>query len=341
MKVYLFISFIFLSISSLASGGNRKGDTTHIFNKIDTTYIEDYHDMFTLRTIAVTRYNNFTLTDNVSGAKMEYGINDNLNMGLGLSIKSIGIEYQQKIYGNSFQFALATGGNTRRFIYDVYFRYTKGFRTKNRFVIGNDSLTGKPVWEYIYRPDIANYNAGFNFLYVFNNKQFSSAAPYSFTQRQKKSAGSLLLGTYALLYGLTADTVLFQDSLRKSFQPELQFNNASSYTWGISCGYTYTLVIGKYWYVNIATVPGISFQGFYSTNAYDQSAYQNGSVGLTLQSRFSIGFNKKFNYLGLCYAANNYLINNDSRSSLNYKFSSIRIYYGHRFDIRNFLKKRL
>ena len=56
MKGYLFILFVFLSISSFAEEGNPKGDTTHIFNKIDTTYIEDYHDMFTLRTIAVTRY---------------------------------------------------------------------------------------------------------------------------------------------------------------------------------------------------------------------------------------------------------------------------------------------
>ena len=327
-------------MTSFADGRHRKGDTTHIFNKIDTAYIEDYHDMFTLRTIAVVRYNNFTLKDNISGAQMQYGINDNLSMGLGLSFKSIGIEYQQKIYGNSYQYALATGGNSRRFIYDIYGRYTKGFRSHDRYLTG-DTLLGKPVWDYIYRPDVTNYNAGFNFLYVSNNKQFSSSAPYSFTQRQKKSAGSLLIGTYALVYGLTADTVMFPDSLRKSFQPELQFKNASSYTWGISCGYTYTLTIGKHWYLNISTVPGLSFQGFYSTNAYDYTPYQKVSVGLTLQSKFSFGFNKKLNYLGLCYAANNYFINNDSKSSLNYKFSSIRIYYGHRFDIRKFLKKRL
>ena len=340
MRTLYSILFLFISTASFADGRFRKGDTTHVFNKIDTNYIEDYHDMFTLRTIAVTRFNNFTLTDNISGAKLQYGINDNLNMGLGLSFKSIGIEYQQKIYGNSYQFALATGGNSRRFIYDVYFRYTRGFRSRERYLTG-DTLLGKPVWDYIYRPDIENYNAGFNLIYVFNNKQFSSAAPYSFTQRQKKSAGSLLLGTYALLYGLSADTVLIPDSLTKSFQPELQFNNASSYTWGVSCGYTYTLVIGKFWYVNIATIPGISFQSFYSTNAYDKSSYQNNSIGLTFQSRFSIGFNNKLNYLGLCYSANNYLIDNDSRSSLNYKFSSIRIYYGHRFDIRKFLKKHM
>lgn len=324
-----------------ADGRHGKDDSLHMYQKIDTTYIKDYHDIFTLRTIAVIRFNNFTLTDNVSGAKMQYVLNDNLNMGLGLSFKGIGIEYQAKIYGKSYQYALATGGNSRRFIYDVYFRYTKGFRTHDKYVLSLDSL-GKPaLYDYIYRPDITNYNAGFNFLYVFNNKKFSSAAPYSFTQRQVKSAGSLLLGTYALLYGLTCDTVLFQDSLKNKFQPELQFNNASSYTWGISCGYSYTIVIGKYWYVNIATVPGISFQSFYSTNAYNSTSYQKGSIGATLQSRFSFGFNKKLNYLGVCYAANNYFINNDSKSSLNYKFSSFRIYYGHRFDIRKFLKKHL
>ncbi|MEK6882687.1 MAG: DUF4421 family protein, partial [Nanoarchaeota archaeon] len=46
-----------------------------------------------------------------------------------------------------------------------------------------------------------------------NNKRFSSSAPYNLTQKQKKSAGSLLLGTFGSLYAIDADSLIFPDSL--------------------------------------------------------------------------------------------------------------------------------
>ena len=337
------------SLSVWADGRHhKKNDTLYIYQKIDTTFIEDLHDMLNVRAIAVKRYNKFSITDNISSSKLEYEINDDLNMGLGFSFKSIGLEFQytppginnnNAKYGKSAQYALSTGGNSRRFIYDAYYKFSQGFHTTSAYKIPSTNVGASPEYADIYRPDIRNYNAGFNVLYIFNNKRFSSSAPYSFTQRQIKSAGSLLLGTYALLYGITADSAIFPDSLKRFFQPAVQFKNASSITWGISCGYTYTLVYRKYWYVNIFTVPGISVQEFYSVNAYNQTSSSKVALGLTLQSRFSIGFNKKLNFLGICYNANNYLINNDAKSSLSYKFSSIRIYYGHRFDLRKVLKK--
>ncbi|MGZ4118627.1 MAG: DUF4421 family protein [Bacteroidia bacterium] len=344
-KTALILLFIFSYFCGKADGRHHRNDTLYIYHKIDTTYIQDFHDMLNVKAVAVKRFNKFSITDNISQNKLEYEINNSLNMGLDFSFKSIGfgIEYNppginkdDNIYGKTTQFALSTGGNTRRFIYDAYYRYNEGFHTSSAYKIPNDSA-GRSA--YIYRHDIVNYNAGFNLLYIFNNKRFSSSAPYSFTQRQIKSAGSLLVGTYALLYGITADSVIFPDSLKKYFKPEVQFKNASSYTWGVSCGYTYTFIFGKYWYVNIATVPGISVQEFYSVNAYDQSSHSKVALGLALQSRFSIGFNKQLNFLGICYSSNNYWINNDAKSALNYQFSSIRIYYGHRFDLRKVLKK--
>jgi hypothetical protein len=347
-KIFFIFILTFAAFSAMAGGDrHHKNDTLHIYRKIDTTFIQDFHDMLNVRAIAVRRYNQFSVTDNISQNKLQYEINNNLNMGLGFSFKSIGLEFQYNppginkddyLYGKSTQYSLSTGGNARKFIYDAYFRYSKGFHTTSAYKIPNDS-TGRS--EFIYRPDIVNYNAGFNVLYVFNNKRFSSSAPYSFTQRQIKSAGSLLLGTYALLYSITADSVIFPDSLKRFFQPDVQFKNAASITWGISCGYTYTLVFGRYWYVNIATVPDISVQEFYSINAYDQTSHSKVALGLALQSRFSIGWNKKLNFFGICYNANNYWINNDTKSGLNYKFSAVRIYYGHRFDLRKVLKKRL
>ena len=93
------------------------------------------------------------------------------------------------------------------------------------------------------------------------------------------------------------------------------------------------------YHINIAEIPGISFQSITSENVYDHKQFGGSSVGLALQSKLSIGYNKKLNFFGFCYSANNYWIDNASASSMNYKFSSIKFYYGHRFTAGKLLKK--
>jgi hypothetical protein len=277
-KYCLYISFWLISFSTaFADGERRPKDSTNIYQKIDTNFVENYKDMLNAKLIAVVRTNQFSIKNKLNGSTLEYSINTNLNMGIGLTFKGIGFEFQfnpkglnkdDAVYGKSSQFAIASSANTRRFIYDAYYRYNQGFHTTAMYRVPGDT-----IYDYYKRADLRNYNAGVNLIYIFNNKRFSSAAPYSLTQRQRKSAGSLLLGSYFFLYGIDADSLIYPDTLYKSFNKEVQFADASSVTFGISCGYTYTFVFFRNWFANIATVPGISLQQFYSINAFDQKVY--------------------------------------------------------------------
>ncbi len=349
MRQVIFIFFFLFSTTLVAGDGHkRKNDTLHIYKKIDTTYIESYRDWLNVKLIGVIRTNKFSIKDNITQNVLEYSINTNANMGLGMSFKGIGFEFQYNPpglnnddakFGASKQLAFATNANGRRFIYDVYYRYNQGYHTTATYKTLND--TGGFTYEHIYRPDIKNTNLGAELVYVFNNKRFSSSAPYNLTQKQKKSAGSLLLGTFGSLYAIEADSVIFPDSLRYAFKEEVQFKSAGSITWGISCGYTYTLIFGKNWFVNLYTLPGLAVQQYYSTNAYDQTSHSSTAIGAVLQSRFSLGYNKKRYFIGISWTNTNYFVNNDNKSSLNYKNGCFRFYYGHRFDLRKVLKKRL
>ncbi|MGQ0827381.1 MAG: DUF4421 domain-containing protein [Bacteroidota bacterium] len=335
-------------ISSFVCAANYKGkDTTNIYQKIDTTFIETYRDWLNAKLIAVVRSNKFSIKDNISQSTLEYGINTNVNMGLGVSFKGVGVEFQynppglnndDNKYGKSKQIAFAASANSRRFIYDFFYRYNQGYHTTTAYKIPNDT-TG--TLEHIYRPDIENTIIGLNIVYIFNNKRFSSSAPYNLTQRQKKSAGSFLLGTFGSLYTINADSVIFPDSLRKNFKEEVQFKDAGSITYGFSCGYTYTFVFFRHWFINLYTLPGLSIQQYYSTNAYNEQSSSNVAIGLALQSRFSIGFNRRNYFIGISYIGNNFIVDNDKKSSLNFKFGTFKFYYGHRFDLRKSLKKRL
>lgn len=328
-----------ISEASFALKFNENHDST-LYKNIDSTCIESCHKLLIAKVVLEGRYNKFSITDNFYGKKLEYSINSNTNLGFGLTYKGIGVEFQfapkglnndNALYGKSKQFSISSSANGRRFIYDVYLRSSQGFHTTTGSKIEGDT-TG--ALAYYYRPDIQNINLGMELVYLFNNKHFSSSAPYNFTQRQKKGAGSMLLGTFFSLYSINADSVIFPDSLKDRFKPEVQFKNAGNLVWGVSYGYTYTFVFGKYWFFNLYTLPGLSIQQYFSTNAYSEQTKSKVSLGFAFQSRVSFGYNRPRYFWGFAFLGNNYTINNDKSSSINYKYGSVRLFYGYRFNLR-------
>ncbi len=318
-----------------------------LYKKTDSTCIESCTNLFTAKLLLTGRFNKFSIIDNITGKSLEYSINSKTNFGVGFSYKGIGLEFlfsprglnnDNAKYGKSQQFSISSSANTRRFIYDVYLRSNQGFHTTTGTPIPNDT-TG--ALAYYYRPDIVNINIGTEIVYLFNNKHFSSSAPYNFTQRQKKSAGTMLLGSFFSLYSINADSVIIPDSLKDRFKPEVQFKNAGSITLGLSFGYTYTFIFGKYWFFNIYTLPGFALQQYYSTNADNQQTKSNAAIGLAMQSRIAFGYNRTRYFFGFSVMGNNYTINNDKKSSLNYNFGIARLYYGYRFNLPKEYLKRL
>lgn len=346
MRKIITISLLLCISEAMFAMKYIKNNDSLFYKKTDTSCIENCRNLLNTKLLLVGRFNKFSITDNVSGKSLEFKVNSNTNFGLGLTYKGIGIEFQfaprslnkdNELYGKSKQFSLSTSANGRRFIYDVYLHVNQGYHTTVGSKIPGDT-TG--ALAYFYRPDIKNLNLGMEFVYLFNNKHFSSSAPYNFTQRQKKGAGSMLLGTFFSLYSISADSVIFPDSLKDRFKPEVQFKDAGSLTWGISFGYTYTFIFHKYWFVNLYTLPGLSVQQYYSTNAYSEQTKSKVSLAIAFQSRIAFGYNRPRYYIGFSAMGNNYTINNDKRSSLNYSYGSVRLYYGYRFNLRKDYLKR-
>ncbi|MES2590795.1 MAG: DUF4421 family protein [Bacteroidota bacterium] len=342
-KLSTILLLLFISEVSFA----LKGKDTTVYKNIDTMCIENCRNLLNTRFVIAGRSNKFSITNYGTKESLEYKINSNTNIGIGLSYKGIGIEFQvspkflnrdDKLYGKSQQFSIATSANSRRFIYDFFLRVNQGFHTTKGTPVPGDT-TGAVT--YFYRPDITNTNLGGEFVYVFNNKRFSSSAPYNFTQRQKRSEGSALLGTFFSLYGINADSVIFPDSLKDRFKPEVQFRRATTLTSGISYGYTYTFILWKYWFINLYTLPGLSIHQYYSTNAYSEETKSSVSLGLTFQYRFSIGLNRPKYFFGISAVGNNYSINNNKSSTLSYQYGSVRAYYGYRFALKKEYLKRM
>lgn len=322
-----------------------KDSTTNknLHNNIDTTFIQSFRKFLSVKVVLTSRYNGFSLQD-TAGKTLEYKINPKTNFGIGVSYKGIGLEFQfspkafgnnrdDNVYGSSQQFSISSSGNGRRFIYDAYIRASQGFYNTQAFKIPGDT-TGKS--EFLKRSDMVNFNIGAEVVYMFNNKRFSSSAPYNFTQRQKRGAGTALLGTMFSLYTVGADSVIFPDSIKNKFSSEVQFKNAGCLAYGFSFGYTYTFAFGKkkYWFANIYTLPGLAVQQYYATNAYSEATKSRVTLGIPFQYRLSIGYNRTRYFFGFAALGTNYTINTEKGANFSYKTSTVRLYYGYRFALK-------
>lgn len=341
----LFISFLFSATSVVALTPKKDTiDSKNIYQKVDTTYIENYRKFLIAKTYIFTRYNNFDVKVDSTGKTLGYSINANTNLGFGVSYKGVGVDISfspklfgnnkdEEIFGKSSQFALSTGSNGRRFIYDVYLRLNSGFYNTNGYSVIGDS-TNKLI--YINQPNMINFSIGSELVYIFNNKRFSSAAPYNFTQRQKKSAGSKLLGSYFSLYTVAVDSLIIPDTLKEAFSSDVLFKNAGSLSWGISFGYTHTFIFGKrkMAYANIYFLPALAVQQYFSTNILDEVTKSKVALGLPLQYRFSIGVNRKRFFLGFAAMGVSHTLNTDQGARFNYRFGNVRLLYGYRFGLK-------
>lgn len=344
--VRILIFLIGFSSPILCMAFTKDKDTTvnrNIHNHVDTTYIQSFRKFLTTKLVLTSRFNGFSLTD-TAGRKLEYKINPKTNFGFGLGYKGIGFEIQfspkafgnnrdDNIYGSSRQFSISSSGNGRRFIYDAYLRTSQGFYNTLANKVPGDT-TG--AVKYLQRSDMINFNLGAEMVYVFNNKRFSSSAPYNFTQGQKRGAGTALLGTMLSVYTISADSIIFPDSMRNKFSSEVQFKNAGSIAWGLSFGYTYTFVWGKkkYWFANIYTLPGFAVQQYYATNEYSEDIKSRATLGIPFQYRLAIGYNRTRYFFGFAVLGTNYTINTEKGANFSYKGSTVRLYYGYRFALK-------
>ncbi|MFY9307720.1 MAG: DUF4421 family protein [Bacteroidia bacterium] len=344
VRILLFL--IAFYVPFICNAFTRDKDTTankNIYNNVDTTFIQSFRKFLTTKVVLTSRYNGFSLTD-TAGRKLGYKINPKTNFGFGIGYKGIGFEIQfspkafgnnrdDNVYGTSQQFSISSSGNGRRFIYDAYLRTSQGFYNTQAYKIPGDT-TGKT--QFLKRSDMVNFNLGAEVVYIFNNKRFSSSAPYNFTQRQKRGAGTALLGTMLSVYTISADSVIFPDSMKNKFSSEVQFKNAGCLIYGFSFGYTYTFVFGKrkYWFANIYTLPGLAVQQYYATNAYSEATKSRVTLGIPFQYRFAIGYNRTRYFFGLAVLGNNYDINTEKGANFSYKNGTVRLYYGYRFALK-------
>lgn len=341
VKYFLFL-IVFLNLQSLAYG---QFDTTTRRVDHDTLYIQTFPKSITTSIFTAFQMANMHITNSEELLTLEYEPNSLTSLGASISAKWISVSFS---YGFKFLNDIEEMGKTkaldfqthiytRKFIVDLFAESYKGLYLDNTLDINPDY--SKP---YYLRPDIDLKIFGASGFYIFNHQHYSAPAARVQSERQLKSAGSLLLGFEGYWGRAHADSVFAPYFLEDDELPEIRgYDDFSFLKFGPSVGYAYTLVIAKRFYTNLALTTNLSFgeSATHHTEIGEESEFK---VDVGAFMRFSIGYNTPRWCLGMNLIYN--IISTrtiENAPSVDYGVSQIRISLIHRFNLGEKLESHI
>jgi hypothetical protein len=299
MNKFIFILGMMYSFHSL-----------HAF--IDTHYIKTYPDKFLIKPFLAhnaiaMQYN---LPRNLPTEILKP--NNTIDLGICLAYKWLGINYaygivnahDKKKYGKSDFTDMKLSFYHRKHIIDAAVQNYKGFYLENASAILRNFDPTKPLPQ---RRDIEIWNIGANYLYVANGKKLSFKASYLQSERQKKSAGSLLLGAGFYYFNIGSDSSIIPKEYKKqdSLQKEEQFINGYFLIPSLRVGYAYNLILFKRVNILASALPSISLEQ-YNFNTESEKKILDYKMNLQLELRYAIQYSGDKFFCGFSGVTNAY-----------------------------------
>jgi len=302
------IGIILISCLIVPVHGQFLGGSTVI--QVDTNYIEVYKDELTTRLYIKRKQNGYTLSEKLFQPYLKYKTNDNIILGMGytysfltinLGVKLPFVNEDDELYGKSRYIDLQTNFLFRSYMVDLYLQWNTGYYLSNPDAVYNYWNNNEDIMPQ--RGDMRTNIVGLNVQRLFNSERYSYKASFWQNEFQKRSAGSPIAGIEAYwVLGMT-DSMMVESAIPASgiMNDEL-FNQNDMINVGLNGGYAYTFVWAEKLYLSLWTMFGVS--GAYHRVYYtpDSHTLSKGiTVGLTNNTKISLGYNSRRYYLGLSY----------------------------------------
>ncbi len=326
---YFFVSVLFL-IATKATAAQHFSDT------LRNEYIEKFPDKFFIWPHFKKRSLSFDIRDG-NNEKINYKPNNSFSLGVGVYLFEITAEISfampindksQSTYGSTEAREFHANFLGNNWGVDVFRQQYTGF------YFADPSRPSSGV--VIKRPDIDLTNTGVNGIYAFNVKSFSLRAAYNYSERQIKSAGSVIITGNLNKFKLSADSVI----LTKQYDPQAATADLLLMrytTLSIAGGYTYTLVYRSF-FLNGA----LSLGPAHNWIAYSRpGGKENFDIAVNTYSdiRFSLGYNSDRIFGGMSLVTQSRYIRFDEIRFTNTN-TFVKLMIGYRFNEFGVLKKR-
>ena len=333
---FLIVLLLFnLSVNKLfaqeISASNRKEDlTSEKIKKRDSSYIVKYYDRIILKTNFSSETPNFIFVDNQTGSEIEIKPVTEYKQGFSFIYRwfTLALSFTPKYLINDKEIEELKNSKTfgldlnvilsERWRQELGYTYYKGF-----FNSGNS---------FIEEGAFANTTLDmFQGSTVFTvNRNFSYRAHLDQTQRQLKSAGSLIP---RLSYDYSKSLLNFID-----FNLDNNVDKIKSVNVYAQIGYLYTFVHNKKWFATIGGHPGVGYN--YSKSEYiteiagsETSRTENShNVSIALEAETSIGYNSYRWFFGTAFNWRNYQYTNNQNDVLISNDNYFNVYLGYRLN---------
>ncbi|NOT74156.1 MAG: DUF4421 family protein [Cyclobacteriaceae bacterium] len=326
----LLFLLLFISISSY---GQRNDSLRNI-------YVERFPDHFFIWPVLKQRSTSFEVEQKHNRSNnLIFKPNNSYGAGFGLYLFEIGAEvtfsvpiqeYKNELYGETKATDFQLNLLSKHWGADVFYQRYSGFYVSdpNRSIPRNTPFP--------QRPDMVTDNVGVNGIYMFNRNKFSLRSAYNFAERQKKSAGSFLLtGTFNSFH-LKADSAIYGKDYEAEFGSDAAVSDFQSLTFSIAPGYTYTVVIKKF-FINASFSVGPAVRTL-DYIVKDERQVSTGVDGFT-DYRGSIGYNGDRFFGGISFISQKRGVTFDE-AKLTSVSSTFKFLIGYRFREFGILKAR-
>jgi hypothetical protein len=234
--------------------------------KKDSNYIESYTNDLILRIYSGEKTHSLELSDLNSSYRLKYLPNGYFNLGVGFSYKSVGLSLASKVpiflnrnykLGDTKRFGIQYYLYAGRFSIDVLTSFLKGYYLAKSY----SHLTAFTKEKEYQRPDLASANLGISVNYIFNSSRFSYKAAFSDTERQKKNAGSLIVGGSIFSYQSVADSSFVPRGISSDFfLKSRDVSKSGVLAFNGNLGYAYSLVFLKNGIITMTYIFGSGIQ---------------------------------------------------------------------------------
>jgi len=268
MRILLTVfSFLILYFSAEAKTLNG-----YLTAKKDTNYIENYYNDLIIRLYSGEKTHSLDLNDLNSTYHLKYLPNGYSNLGAGVNFRSFGLSLATRIpifqnsefkHGETKRFGIQSYIYSSKFTIDLLTSFLKGY-----YLVNSSSHFASYSKEKEYqRPDISSANIGISVNYIFNNSHFSYRAAFSDTERQKKSAGSLIAGGSVISYRTKADSSFVPSEIDPEyFMKSRDISMSGVLAFNANIGYAYSLVFLKNGIFTLSYILGTGIQN----NTFDR-----------------------------------------------------------------------
>lgn len=205
---------------------------------MDTTYIRPDSSLI-VKASLYAGLTTLSVQESKAAGETDYLPNNPVSIGIGVAYPKIPFEIalgidagakQDDHYLRTRAFDLQINHYGRMYVLDASLEHYRGF------YIDNDTL----AYDSADCPDLKIFAASLGAQYIFNGRKFSYQAAFSQSERQLRSAGSLLIGGTLQYLRIDSDSSL--NFKGKHSMTSLQF--------GLNAGYSWNWVITPRWLLN-------------------------------------------------------------------------------------------